>query len=195
MKKLAIFASGSGSNAENIIQYFAQKPQFCVKSVFCNVPDAYVLERAKKYRIPSFVFNREEFRNPDKVFRQLQEQEIDFIVLAGFLWLMPSFITAAWPNKIVNIHPALLPAYGGKGMYGHHVHEAVIAAGEKESGITIHYVNDHYDQGAIIFQAKCPVLPTDTPDDLAARVHELEYRYFPEIIEKTILNTEGEYNA
>ena len=195
MKKIAIFASGSGSNAENIIQYFAQKPQFCVKSVFCNVPDAYVLERAKKYRIPTFVFTREEFRNPDKVFRQLQEQEIDFIVLAGFLWLMPSFITAAWPNKIVNIHPALLPAYGGKGMYGHYVHEAVIAAGEKESGITIHYVNDHYDQGAIIFQAKCPVLPTDTPDDLAARIHELEYRYFPEIIEKTILNTEGEYNA
>lgn len=190
MKKIAIFASGSGSNAENIIQHFAQKPQFCVKSVFCNVPDAYVLERAKKYRIPSFVFNREEFRNPDKVFRQLQEQEIDFIVLAGFLWLMPSFITAAWPNKIVNIHPALLPAYGGKGMYGHHVHEAVIAAGEKESGITIHYVNDHYDQGAIIFQAKCPVLPTDTPDDLAARVHELEYRYFPQIIAETILKQE-----
>ena len=191
MKKIAIFASGSGSNAENIIQYFAQKPQFCVKSVFCNVPDAYVLERAKKYRIPSFVFNREEFRNPDKVFRQLQEQEIDFIVLAGFLWLMPSFITAAWPNKIVNIHPALLPAYGGKGMYGHHVHEAVIAAGEQESGITIHYVNDHYDQGAIIFQAKCPVLPTDTPDDLAARVHELEYRYFPQIIAETILKQEA----
>ena len=191
MKKIAIFASGSGSNAENIIQYFAQKPQFCVKSVFCNVPDAYVLERAKKYRIPSFVFNREEFRNPDKVFRQLQEQEIDFIVLAGFLWLMPSFITAAWPNKIVNIHPALLPAYGGKGMYGHHVHEAVIAAGEKESGITIQYVNDHYDQGAIIFQAKCPVLPTDTPDDLAARVHELEYRYFPQIIAETILKQEA----
>ena len=191
MKKIAIFASGSGSNAENIIQYFAQKPQFCVKSVFCNVPDAYVLERAKKYRIPSFVFNREEFRNPDKVFRQLQEQEIDFIVLAGFLWLMPSFITAAWPNKIVNIHPALLPAYGGKGMYGHHVHEAVIAAGEKESGITIHYVNDHYDQGAIIFQAKCPVRPTDPPDDLAARVHELEYRYFPQIIAETILKQEA----
>ena len=191
MKKIAIFASGSGSNAENIIQYFAQKPQFCVKSVFCNVPDAYVLERAKKYRIPSFVFNREEFRNPDKVFRQLQEQEIDFIVLAGFLWLMPSFITAAWPNKIVNIHPALLPAYGGKGMYGHHVHQAVIASHEKESGITIHYVNDHYDQGAIIFQAKCPVLPTDTPDDLAARVHELEYRYFPQIIAETILKQEA----
>lgn len=190
MKKIAIFASGSGSNAENIIQYFAQKPQFCVKSVFCNVPDAYVLERVKKYRIPTFVFNREEFRNPDKVFRQLQEQEIDFIVLAGFLWLLPSFITAAWPDKIVNIHPALLPAYGGKGMYGHHVHEAVIAAGEKESGITIHYVNDHYDQGAIIFQAKCPVYPTDTPEELAARVHELEYKHFPQIIEETILKQE-----
>lgn len=191
MKKIAIFASGSGSNAENIIQYFAQKPQFCVKSVFCNVPDAYVLERVKKYRIPTFVFNREEFRNPDKVFRQLQEQEIDFIVLAGFLWLLPSFITTAWPNKIVNIHPALLPAYGGKGMYGHHVHEAVIAAGEKESGITIHYVNDHYDQGAIIFQAKCPVYPTDIPEELAARVHELEYKYFPQIIEETILKQEA----
>lgn len=190
MKKIAIFASGSGSNAENIIQYFAQKPQFCVKSVFCNVPDAYVLERVKKYRIPTFVFNRKEFRNPDKVFRQLQEQEIDFIVLAGFLWLLPSFITAAWPDKIVNIHPALLPAYGGKGMYGHHVHEAVIAAGEKESGITIHYVNDHYDQGAIIFQAKCPVYPADTPEELAARVHELEYKYFPQIIEETILKQE-----
>ena len=187
MKKIAIFASGSGSNAENIIQYFAQKPQFCVKSVFCNVPDAYVLERAKKYRIPTFVFNREEFRNPDKVFRQLQEQEIDFIVLAGFLWLMPSFITAAWPNKIVNIHPALLPAYGGKGMYGHHVHEAVIAAGEKESGITIHYINERYDEGNTIFQATCPVLPTDTPDTLAIRVHQLEYEYFPRVIEATIL--------
>lgn len=163
MKKIAIFASGSGSNAENIIQYFAQKPQFCVKSVFCNVPDAYVLERAKKYRIPSFVFNREEFRNPDKVFRQLQEQEIDFIVLAGFLWLMPSFITAAWPNKIVNIHPALLPAYGGKGMYGHHVHEAVIAAGEKESGITIHYVNDHYDQGRYHLSGQMPGAPDRHP--------------------------------
>ena len=173
MKKIAIFASGSGSNAENIIQYFAQKPQFCVKSVFCNVPDAYVLERAKKYNVPTLVFNRSELRDPEKM-----------------LWLMPACITAAFPNRIINIHPALLPAYGGKGMYGHHVHEAVIAAGEKESGITIHYVNDHYDQGAIIFQAKCPVLPTDTPDDLAARVHELEYRYFPQIIEETILKQE-----
>lgn len=186
MKKIAIFASGSGSNAENIIQYFAQKPKFCVKTIFCNVPDAYVLERAKKYRIPTIIFNKEELRDQGKVLRQLQEQEIDFIVLAGFLWLMPACITSAYPNKIVNIHPALLPAYGGKGMYGHHVHEAVIAAGEKESGITIHYVNDHYDQGAILFQAKCPVLPGDTPEELAGRIHELEYRYFPKVIEETL---------
>lgn len=191
MKKIAIFASGSGSNAENIIQYFLSKPEISVDSVFCNVAEAYVLKRAEKYNIPTFLFNREDLKNQEKVLQILQERQIDFIVLAGFLWLMPSFITAAWPNKIVNIHPALLPAYGGKGMYGHHVHEAVIAAGEKESGITIHYVNDHYDQGAIIFQAKCPVLPTDTPDDLAARVHELEYRYFPQIIAETILKQEA----
>ena len=148
------------------------------------------LERAKKYNVPTLVFNRSELRDPEKMLHQLQADGIDFIILAGFLWLMPACITAAFPNRIINIHPALLPAYGGKGMYGHHVHEAVIAAGEKESGITIHYVNDHYDQGAIIFQAKCPVLPTDTPDDLAARVHELEYRYFPQIIEETILKQE-----
>ena len=186
MKKIVIFASGSGSNAENIIQYFARKPEFCVKKIYCNVPDAYVLERAKKYHVPTCVFTREEFRNPDKLLHQLQEEETDFIVLAGFLWLLPACITTAYPNRIINIHPALLPAYGGKGMYGHHVHEAVIAAGEKESGITIHYVNEHYDSGAIIFQASCPVLPTDTPDTLAARVHELEYTHFPRVIEETL---------
>lgn len=159
MKKIAIFASGSGSNAENIIQFFAKNPEISVNSIFCNVPGAYVLERAKKYNIPAYVFNREEMKNPEKVLRQLQEQEIDFIVLAGFLWLMPPCITAAYPNRIINIHPALLPAYGGKGMYGEKVHEAVIAAGEKESGITIHYVNEHYDEGAPIFQARCTVIP------------------------------------
>lgn len=186
MKKIAIFASGSGSNAENIICFFAQNPEICVNSVFCNVPDAYVLERAKKYHIPAYVFNREELRNPAKVLHQLKSQDIDFIVLAGFLWLMPECITAAYPNRIINIHPALLPSYGGKGMYGHHVHQAVIAAGEKESGITIHYINNRYDEGDIIYQAKCPVLSTDTPDTLAARVHELEYLHFPRVIEETI---------
>ena len=184
MKNLAIFASGSGSNAENIIRYFAEKPGFRVKKVYCNVPDAYVLERAKKYNVPTQVFNRAEFRNPDIILRQLQEEGTDFIILAGFLWLVPPCITNAYPNRIVNIHPALLPAYGGKGMYGHHVHEAVLAAGEKESGITIHYVNEHYDSGDIIFQATCPVLPDDTPDTLAARVHELEYAHFPRVIEE-----------
>lgn len=186
MKNLVIFASGSGSNAENIIHYFAQKPEICVKRIFCNVPDAYVLKRAQKHHIPTTVFKREELRNPDTILRQLQDEQTDYIILAGFLWLMPSCITTAYPNRIINIHPALLPNYGGKGMYGHHVHEAVIAAGEKESGITIHYVNDQYDQGTPIFQAKCEVLPSDTPDDLAARIHELEYLYFPIVIEKTV---------
>ena len=190
MKKIAIFASGSGSNAENIIRYFDQKPEICVKKIFCNVPDAYVLQRARKYNIPASVFTREEFRDPGKLLQQLKEEEIDYIILAGFLWLMPACITSAYPDRIINIHPALLPAYGGKGMYGHHVHEAVIAAGEKESGITIHYVNEHYDEGTPIFQARCQVVPTDTPDTLAAKIHELEYRYFPEIIEQTITHAE-----
>ena len=185
MKNLVIFASGSGSNAENIIRYFATKPDFCVKKIYCNVPGAYVLERARQLQVPACVFTREEFRNPDKLLRRLQGEGTDFIVLAGFLWLVPPCITAAYPNRIINIHPALLPAYGGKGMYGHHVHEAVLAAGEQQSGITIHYVNDRYDSGDIIFQATCPVLPDDTPDTLAARVHELEYRHFPRVIEET----------
>lgn len=186
MKKIAIFASGSGSNAENIIRFFAKKPEISVNSIFCNVPGAYVLERAKKYNVPAYVFNREEMKNPEKVLHQLQEQEIDFIVLAGFLWLMPSCITAAFPNRIINIHPALLPNYGGKGMYGDKVHQAVIAAGEKESGITIHYVNEHYDEGAPVFQARCSITPEDTPDTLAAKVHALEYEHFPRVIEEVI---------
>ena len=186
MRKISIFASGSGSNAENIIQYFSHKPEFCIKKVFCNVPDAYVLERVKKYGIPTVVFNRAELKNPEMILRQLQEDETDLIVLAGFLWLMPSCITNVYANRIINIHPALLPAYGGKGMYGHHVHEAVIAAGERESGITIHYVNEHYDEGTTIFQAKCVVLPGDTPDSLAARIHELEYENFPRVIEEVL---------
>ena len=147
------------------------------------------MERARQLQVPACVFTREEFRNPDKLLRRLQDEGTDFIVLAGFLWLVPPCITAAYPNRIVNIHPALLPAYGGKGMYGHHVHEAVLAAGEQESGITIHYVNDRYDSGDIIFQATCPVLPDDTPDTLAARVHELEYRHFPRVIEEAVLKS------
>lgn len=186
MKKIAIFASGSGSNAENIILFFSKNPEICVNSVFCNVPGAFVLERAKKYNIPSYVFNREELRNTDKILKTLRRQGIDFIILAGFLWLMPESIIEAYPDKIINIHPALLPHYGGKGMYGARVHEAVIAAGEKQSGITIHYVNNHYDEGATIFQAKCDISPEDTPDTLAAKIHALEYEYFPKIIGEVI---------
>jgi len=186
MKKIAIFASGSGSNAENIITTLANNPDITVDSVFCNVPDAYVLERVKKFHIPTVVFNRRELNDPENILRRLRERQIDFIVLAGFLWLMPSAITAAYPNRIVNIHPALLPAYGGKGMYGARVHEAVIAAGEKKSGITIHYVNEHYDEGNIIFQACCDIVPEDTPDTLAQKVHALEYKHFPRVIAETI---------
>lgn len=186
MKKIAIFASGSGSNAENIITVLANNPDITVDSIFCNVPDAYVLERAEKLHTPAFVFNRRELNDPENILHRLRERQIDFIVLAGFLWLMPACITAAYPNRIVNIHPALLPAYGGKGMYGHHVHEAVIAAGEKKSGITIHYVNEHYDEGNIIFQACCNITPEDTPDTLAQKVHALEYEHFPHVIIETI---------
>ena len=188
MKKIAIFASGSGSNAENIIQYFLSKPEISVDSVFCNVAEAYVLKRAEKYNIPTFLFNREDLKNQEKVLQILQERQIDFIVLAGFLWLMPSFIVSAFPNRIINIHPALLPHHGGKGMYGMKVHEAVIAAGEKESGITIHYINNQYDKGDPIFQARCPVEAGETPESLAKKVHALEYAHFPRIIEEILQN-------
>lgn len=188
MKKIAIFASGSGSNAENIIQYFISKPEISVDSVFCNVPDAYVLKRAEKYKIPTFLFNREDLKNQEKVLQILQQRQIDFIVLAGFLWLMPSFIVSAFPGRIINIHPALLPRHGGKGMYGMKVHEAVITAGEKESGITIHYINNRYDEGNPIFQARCQVDTGETPESLAQKVHALEYEHFPRVIEETIQN-------
>ena len=188
MKKIAIFASGSGSNAENIIQYFLSKPEISVDSVFCNVAEVYVLKRAEKYNIPTFLFNREDLKNQEKVLQILQERQIDFIVLAGFLWLMPSFIVSAFPNRIINIHPALLPHHGGKGMYGMKVHEAVIAAGEKESGITIHYINNQYDKGDPIFQARCPVEAGETPESLAKKVHALEYAHFPRVIEEILQN-------
>lgn len=186
MKKIAIFASGSGSNAENIVTCLAKNPDITVDVILCNVPDAYVLERAKRLNIPSIVFNRQEFNDPDIILRQLQERGIGFIVLAGFLWLLPSCIINAYPNRIINIHPALLPKFGGKGMYGDHVHKAVIAAGEKSSGITIHYVNEHYDEGNIVFQAACPVEPEDTPESLAQKIHALEYRHFPTIVEQLV---------
>lgn len=186
MKKIAIFASGSGSNAENIINYFQNDAENVVKIVFCNKPNAYVLERAKRLNVPTFVFGREDFYHSDMVLNELKRLDIDMIVLAGFLWKVPDSIIEAYRERVINIHPALLPSYGGKGMYGMKVHESVIAAGEKESGITIHYVNDHYDEGATIFQARCEITPKDTPDTLAGKVHALEYEHFPRVIKEVL---------
>ncbi len=187
MKNIAIFVSGSGSNAEQIIRHFnGQEKGACVALLLSNNPKAYALERAKNLGVESITFSREGFYNSEKIKNILLKKNIDFVVLAGFLWLMPENIINIFPNKIVNIHPALLPKYGGKGMYGGNVHRAVIAAGEKESGITIHYVNGAYDSGSTIFQATCPVLPTDTPETLAARIHELEHAHFAKIIDGLI---------
>lgn len=188
MNNLAIFASGSGTNAGQIMKYFQSHASIRVSLVLSNKPDAFVLQRAKQFGVPEMVFSRSEFYSSDLIIKKLKENDIRFIVLAGFLWLVPENLLASFPGRIINIHPALLPAYGGKGMYGSKVHEAVILNKEKESGITIHYVNGEYDRGDVIFQARCPVLPDDTAETLAGRIHELEYRHFPEIIEKTILS-------
>ena len=184
--KIAILASGSGTNAENIIRYFRENQSIDVDLVISNKKDAYVLERAHRLNVATSVFTKQEFEEGDKVLSLLKEHGIDFIVLAGFLLRIPDILLGAYPDKIINIHPALLPKFGGKGMYGDRVHEAVVAAGETESGITIHYINEHYDSGNIIFQAKCPVLLTDAPHDVATKVHTLEYKYFPRIIEEVI---------
>ena len=188
MKKIAIFASGSGSNAENIARYFSDSDKIEISLILSNKKDAFVHERAKKLGIPSYTFNKKEFDEGELILETMRQYEIDFIVLAGFLLKVSQPILDAFPNKIINIHPALLPKYGGKGMYGDRVHSAVVDAGEKESGISIHYVNEHYDEGDIIFQDKCEVLPSDSPDDVAQKVHELEYKHFPSIIESIILN-------
>lgn len=187
MKKIAIFASGSGSNAENIARYFNNNENLNIKCIYSNKVDAFVLERAKKLNIPTFVFSRHDFYETDIVLDHLKSLEIDLIVLAGFLWLIPENLTKNF--IIINIHPALLPKYGGKGMYGEKVHQAVVKNGEKESGITIHYVNENYDEGKIIFQAKCNVLPEDTPNDVASKVHALEYEHFPKVIEKLLFGS------
>lgn len=181
-KKIVIFASGSGSNAENLARYFEHHDDVNVAYILSNNKDAYVLERAQKLHIPSRVFTRNEFYTTHEIVDLLKELSIDLIVLAGFLWLVPPQLVAAYPKRIVNIHPALLPKYGGKGMYGQRVHQAVVDNHETESGITIHYVNEHYDDGDIIFQARCSVLPSDTADDVAKKVHQLEYAHFPQVI-------------
>ena len=185
-KKIAIFASGSGTNAENIIRYFEGNDSVKVSLVLSNKSDAYVLERARVLGVPCVALPKEGWTDGWAVLDLLREYQIGFIVLAGFLLRVPEVLLNAYPNKIINIHPALLPKFGGKGMYGDRVHEAVVAAGEQESGITIHYINEHYDEGSIIFQAKCPVLPEDSSEDVATKVHALEYEHYPVIIKKIL---------
>ena len=195
MKHLAIFASGSGTNAQNLIEYFNYKKERSnqtelghkVELVICNKPQAYVIERAKKLDVPSVVLNKEKLTtNTQKLFELLSQYNIDYIILAGYLLKIPAELIDKYHDRIINIHPALLPAYGGKGMYGHHVHEAVVAAGEKESGITIHLVDEKYDNGKILFQAKCEVAPSDTPDDVAEKIHHLEQANFPRVVDEYI---------
>ncbi|WP_445386584.1 phosphoribosylglycinamide formyltransferase [Robiginitalea sp. IMCC44478] len=183
---LILFASGSGSNAENIIKYFEDKPGVTVTAVFTNNPKAGVIERCNRLQTPVYSFNKTAFSKPGALLEILTFLNPDLIVLAGFLWKIPESYVKAFPNKIINIHPALLPKYGGKGMYGMHVHNAVIADGARESGISIHYVNEAYDQGGIILQERVAVEKSDSPQRLAEKIHELEYTYFPKTIEKLL---------
>jgi len=190
--RIAIFASGAGSNAKKIIEYFCLSNKITVALIVCNKPDAGVLKIAEEHQIPAILIEKKKFFEGNHYIDELKNAGITFIVLAGFLWKLPAALIKAYQNKIINIHPALLPGYGGKGMYGRYVHEAVINAAEKESGITIHYVDEHYDHGQHIFQVTCPVFPGDTPEKLAQRIHLLEYEYYPKVIEEVILKTEEE---
>lgn len=187
IKNIVIFASGNGTNAENIIRFFHAYKNVKVVAVFSDNENAFVLERAKQLHVPSFTFKMSELKNPDGILKNLLTLQTDLIVLAGFLRLMPDIITQQFKNKIINIHPALLPKYGGKGMYGHHVHEAVYQAAEKETGITVHYVNENYDEGEIILQQKVVLNPDDTPQTIAQKISELEMKYFPLAIEKVLM--------
>ncbi|MCP4311061.1 MAG: phosphoribosylglycinamide formyltransferase [Bacteroidetes bacterium] len=186
MKKIAILASGSGTNAENLIHFFRASLAGRVEIVLTNKSGAGVIARSESLNVETVVFNREQFYEKDEVIELLKEREIDLVVLAGFLWLVPSGLIRAFEGRIINIHPALLPNYGGKGMYGNHVHQAVIDSGDTRSGITIHYVNQEYDAGSIIFQAMCEVREGDTPEELATRIHELEYEHYPRVIEQML---------
>ena len=183
MNRIVIFASGSGSNAENLINYFNKTDLASVVLVLTNNPQAKVLERAKRLKVSAISFNKIAFTETDDVLNILKATMPDLIILAGFLWKFPENILNAFPNKVINIHPALLPKYGGKGMYGMHVHEAVVKNNETESGITIHYVNEHYDEGGIIFQSKCKVDSNDSAQDVADKIHELEMEHFPKVVE------------
>lgn len=187
--RLVIFASGSGTNAEEIFKFFNNHQQISVAGLLSNNPEAYALARAANHGVPTMVFDRKQFRETDEVVRWLKAKEVTHIVLAGFLWLIPENLIRTYPGKIINIHPALLPKFGGKGMYGMKVHEAVKAAGEIETGITIHEVNEQYDEGRILFKAICPVMPEDTPEAIANKVHQLEYAWYPNVIENWVLGS------
>lgn len=189
MKRIVIFSSGSGSNTENIINYFKNSKEILVTHVLSNNKKAKVFERCKRLKIEASLFSKNDFYENDTVLRFLLAKA-DFIVLAGFLWKMPINIIDAFQNRIINIHPALLPKFGGKGMYGMNVHKAVKEHNEKETGITIHYVNENYDEGTTIFQAKAEISPNDTPEQIANKVHLLEYKYFPKIIKNILLENE-----
>ncbi len=185
-KNIAIFASGGGSNAQKMIDYFANSTTVNVALIVSNKADAGVLGIAERHGIPALVIQRNGFYHSEQLLDDLRAAGIDFIVLAGFLWLIPPYLIQAFPQKIVNIHPALLPKYGGKGMYGMHVHEAVKAAGEPETGITIHYVNEHYDEGDIVFSAKTAITPADNPADIARKVQQLEHAHFPQVVDQLV---------
>ena len=187
--RIAILASGDGTNAQNIIEYFADHQQIEVALVGTNKPQAGVLQRARKLEVETLIFDRASMSDTDGLLAELQSRNIDYLVLAGFLLKIPSHLIEAFPERMINIHPALLPKYGGKGMYGMHVHRAVKENSESETGITIHLVNEHYDQGAILFQAKVALTDDDSPDDIAAKIHELEYQHYPKVIEQVIYNT------
>ncbi len=185
--RVAVFASGSGTNAEKIFEYFKDHSRIEVVLLMSNNPAAYALQRARNHHIKSVVFNRDDFRDGKIIRHALQDARVTHIVLAGFLWLIPDYLIDQYPDRIVNIHPALLPKYGGKGMYGAKVHEAVKASGEVETGITIHLVNNQYDEGRILFQARCRLTSNQTPEEIAACVHQLEYEHYPKVIEHWIL--------
>lgn len=185
MSIIAIFASGSGTNAENLIRNF-ENTSIKVSRVYCSNPNAGVIERVEKLNVPVTVFSKPDFYESTKILDSLQSDKVDFVVLAGFLWFIPQYLTNTYNNRILNIHPSLLPKYGGRGMFGIHVHEAVLENKESESGITIHLVNENVDSGKILFQTSCPVLPNDTPEELASRVHALEYEYFPKVVKQYV---------
>ncbi|WP_432708179.1 phosphoribosylglycinamide formyltransferase [Pedobacter sp.] len=185
-KRIAIFASGSGSNAQKLMEHFMDRTDVEIALVLTNNPDAFVLQRADNFEIPSHVFTRDEFYHSDSIINMLKNLDIDLIVLAGFLWLIPKNLLAAYPGRIINIHPALLPKYGGKGMYGDHVHNAILQAGEPEGGITIHYVDENYDEGEYIYQARYKIDPTDNLELIKFKGQQLEHQHFPRVVDSIL---------